>query len=171
WDNSVPFNFVFYPLPNSQGYRATAFANDVESPIPTNLKDYNLLLALMFHEIFHILYDDEVLTLQKDIRQWRDSNSSRSSRYAFTLLNESLATALGNGGYVYGKLNGKVNEGNWYGIKYISDMAKKIYPIVKEYVENQQPIDQAFIDNFIKIFDDNFSEWLLAPEFIMAGRY
>jgi len=124
----------------------------------------------MFHEMFHILYDDETLALQKEIRQWRSSNASRSSGYAFTLLNESLATALGNG-YVYGKLSGKLIEGNWYGLKYISEMAKKIYPMVKEYAEKQQSIDRAFIDNFIKIFDDNFSEWLLDPEFIMAGRY
>jgi len=171
WDNSVPFNFLFYPLPGSQGYRATAFSNDVESPLPTSFKDYNLLLSLMFHEIFHILYDDEPLALQKQIRQWRSANPSRSSHYAFTLLNESLATALGNGGYVYGKLNGKVNEGSWYGRKYISDMAKKIYPLVREYVENLRSIDQAFIDNFIKLFDDNFSEWLLDPEFVMSGRY
>ena len=170
WDNSVPFNFVFYPLPGSRGYRATAFANNAESPLPTSLTDYNLLLSLMFHEMFHILYDDETLALQKEIRQWRSSNASRSSGYAFTLLNESLATALGNG-YVYGKLSGKLIEGNWYGLKYISEMAKKIYPMVKEYAEKQQSIDRAFIDNFIKIFDDNFSEWLLDPEFIMAGRY
>ncbi|HEV8588885.1 MAG TPA: hypothetical protein VGQ72_08410 [Pyrinomonadaceae bacterium] len=170
WDNSVPFNFVFYPLPSSRGYRATAFANNAESPLPTSSTDYNLLLSLMFHEMFHILYDDESLALQKDIRQWRDSNPSRSSRYAFTLINESLATALGNG-YVYERLNGKLIEGRWYGVKYISEMAKKIYPMVKEYAEKQQSIDRAFIDNFIKIFDDNFSEWLLDPEFIMPGRY
>ena len=170
WDNSVPFNFVFYPLPNSRGWTAVAFANDAVSAIPTSLTDYNGLLGVMFHEIFHILYDDEPLAFQKDIRRWRDANHSRSSHYAFTLLNESLATALGNG-YVSGELNGKLDEGNWYGRKYISQMAKKIYPTVKEYVDKQRPIDEAFIDKFISVFDANFSDWLLDPEFIMPGRY
>jgi hypothetical protein len=170
WDNSVPFVFVFYPLPNSRGYTATAYSNIAESAIPTSLTDYNLLLSLMFHEIFHILYDAEPLTFQKDREQWRASNLSRSSHYAFTLLNESLATALGNG-YVYAKLNGKENAGNWYGRKYISMMAKKIYPLVKEYVESGRPIDKEFLDNYVKIYDDNFSSWLLELDNIMLGRY
>lgn len=125
----------------------------------------------MFHEIFHTLYDEESLALKKDIAQWIKSNPSKSAHYASgLLLNESLATALANG-YVSGKLKGKLNEGNWYNWKYINLMAKKIYPLVTDYIEKQQPIDKAFIDNYIKIFDDNFSDWLLDLDHIMSGRY
>lgn len=170
WDNSVPFIFVFYPLPNSRGYTATAFFNYAESAIPTSLTDYNSLLSVMFHEIFHILYDDESMAFQKDLQTWRLSNPSKNSHYAFTLLNESLATSLGNG-YVYAKLNGKENDANWYGRKYISQMAKKIYPMVKDYVENGRAIDKEFLDNYVKIYDDNFSSWLLELDNIMPGRY
>jgi hypothetical protein len=170
WDNSVPFVFVFYPLPNSRGFTATAYSNIAESAIPTTLTDYNGLLSVMFHEIFHILFDNEPLAFQKDIQMWRASNPSKSSHYAFTLLNESLATALGNG-YVSGKLKGKLNEANWYNRKYVSQMAKKIYPMVKEYIESQRPIDKEFLDNYVKIYDDNFSSWLLELDNIMLGRY
>lgn len=169
WDDSVPFNLVFYPLPNSRGYTATAFANNAESPIPTGLTDYKGLLSLMFHEMFHILYDNQPLALQTEMRRWRAANPSKSAHYAFTLLNESLATALGN--YVSAKLNGKLNEGSWYGRKYISEMAKTIYPLVKDYVDKQRPIDKEFIDDYIKLYDDNFSSWLLELENIMLGRY
>ena len=66
WDNSVPFNFVFYPLPNSRGFSsATAFANNSEIPIPTGMTNYNLLLGLMCHEIFHIFFDNEPLFFKK----------------------------------------------------------------------------------------------------------
>lgn len=171
WDNSVPLNFVFYPLPNSRGFTATAYSNNAESAIPTSLTNYNALLSVMFHEIFHILFDEESLALKKDMAQWINSNPSKSAHYASgILLNESLATALGNG-YVTAKLSGKLNAGNWYGWKYVSMMAKKIYPMVEEYIEKQRPIDKAFIDGYIKIFDDNFSDWLSEPDFIMAGRY
>lgn len=171
WDNSVPFNFVFYPLPNSRGFTATAFFNIAESAIPTSLTDYNGLLSVMFHEIFHILHDEQSLALKKEMAQWIKSNPSKSAYYASgVLLNESLATALGNG-YVSGKLNGKLNERNWYNRKYINLMAKKIYPLVTDYIEKQQPLDKAFIDNYIKIFDDNFSDWLLDLDHIMSGRY
>jgi hypothetical protein len=170
WDNSIPFEFIFYPLPNSRGFTATAYSNISESPIPTSLTDYKVLLSLMFHEIFHLLYDAESLALKKDILQWRKLNPSKNSLYAFKLLNESLATALGNG-YVLAKLKGKENEGNWYGIKYISMMAKKIYPMVKDYVETGRSIDKEFIDNYMKLFDDNFLDWLLELDFIMPGRH
>jgi hypothetical protein len=171
WDNTVPFNFVFYPLLNSRGFTATVYSNNAESAIPTSLTNYNALLSVMFHEIFHTLHDEESLALKKDIAQWIKSNPSKSAHYAtWVLLNESLATALGNG-YVSAKLNGKLNEGNWYNWKYINQMAKKIYPVVEEYIEKQRPIDRAFIDSYIKIFDDNFSDWLLEPELILAGGY
>jgi hypothetical protein len=171
WDNTVPFNFVFYPLPNSRGFTATAYSNHAESAIPTSLTNYNALLSVMFHEIFHILHDEQSLALKKDIAHWINSNPSKRSRYATgLLLHETLATALGNG-YVSAKLSGKLNEGNWYGWKYISQMAKKIYPVVEEYIEKQRPMDKAFIDSYIKVFDDNFSDWLLEPDLIMAGRY
>lgn len=171
WDNTVPFNFVFYPLPNSRGFTATVYSNNAESAIPTSLTNYNALLSVMFHEIFHILHDEESLALKKDIAQWINSNPSKSARYATgLLLNESLATALGNG-YVSAKLSGKLNEGNWYNWKYISQMAKKIYPVVEEYIEKQRPLDKAFIDSYIKIFDDNFSDWLVEPDLIMAASY
>ncbi|HEX8493429.1 MAG TPA: hypothetical protein VF658_11345 [Pyrinomonadaceae bacterium] len=171
WDNSVPFNFIFYPLPNSRGFTATVYANYAESAIPTTLTDYNGLLSVMFHELFHILHDEQSLALKKEIAQWIKSNPSKSARYASgVLLDESLATALANG-YVSGKLKGHLNEGNWYNSKYINLMAKKIYPLVTDYIEKQRPLDKAFIDNYIKIFDDNFSGWLLDLDFIMSGRY
>lgn len=171
WDNSVPFNFVFYPLPNSRGFTATVYSNYAESAIPASLTDYNGLLSVMFHEIFHILHDEQSLALKKEIAQWIKSNPSKNAHYASgVLLNESLATALGNG-YVSGKLNGKLNERNWYNWKYINLMAKKIYPLVTAYIEKQRPLDKAFIDNYIKIFDDNFSDWLLDVDHIMSGRY
>jgi len=50
-------------------------------------------------------------------------------------------------------------------------MAKKIYPLVKEYILKQQSIDKTFIDNYIKIYDDNFSNWSLELDNLMTNRY
>jgi len=43
--------------------------------------------------------------------------------------------------------------------------------MVKEYASLQKPIDKAFVDNYIKIYDGNFSGWLLEPDNIMTDRY
>lgn len=169
WDNSIAFNLVFYPLPNSRGWIATAFYDNAQSAIPTSLTDYNGLLSVVIHEIFHTLYDEQSSELKKEIVQWFISNPSRNSRYALRLLDESLATALGNG-YVSAKLSGKENPGNWYNDKYINHMAKKIYPMVKGYIESQRSIDKSFIDNYVRIYDDNLAVFSELNN-IMASRY
>jgi hypothetical protein len=170
WDGSIPMNMYFYPLPNARGFTATVFFNNGISAIPSTLTDYNALLSVMFHEMFHILYDEQPLAFKLQMNEWQKANPSKASHYAFALVNESLATALGNG-YVSGQLRGKLNEGNWYNRKYISEMAKKVYPLVTRYIEAGKPMDKAFIDEYIKTFDDNFSEWLYDLDFLLTGRY
>ncbi len=86
------------------------------------------------------------------------------------LLNEALATSLGNG-YVYGDLNNKLDTGIWYNRKYINLMAKKIYPLVEKYVMKQKKVDKAFIDSFITIYDNNFSSWLTEMNNLMTDRF
>ena len=169
WDDSVDFNLVFYPQPNARGWMATVFFNNAQSAIPTSLTDYNGLLSVVFHEIFHTLYDEQSPAFKNGLVGWFASNPSRNSRYALALLDESLATALGNG-YVSARLNGKENPGNWYQDKYINHMAKRIYPVVKEYAEAGRSIDKSFVDAYVRIYDANlatFSEM----ENIMSRRY
>jgi len=65
WDNSIPFKIAFYPLPNSKGFTAEAFDNYAVSAIQTDLKNYDVLLSVMLHEVFHIIYDEQSLTVKK----------------------------------------------------------------------------------------------------------
>jgi hypothetical protein len=169
WNSSVPVNFYFYPLSNSNGFTATVFFNNGISGIPSTLKDFKGLLSVMLHEIYHTLYDEQPLALKKDMYEWKKANPSKATHYAFTLLNESLATALANG-YASGQMNGKLNQGNWYNRKYINLMAKKIYPLVTQYIESGKPMDKSFIDDYIKLFEDAFSDWLHDLDFVMEYR-
>lgn len=170
WDASIPFEMAFYPLPNSQGFTAEAFFNNTVSAIQTDLKDYNVLLSVMLHEIFHILYDEQSLAVKTAIANDFKQNPSKCSNYAYLLLNEVLATALGNG-YVYEKLNGKRDTEEWYHWKYINLMAQLIYPMVTEYVLQKKPIDKFFIDNYIRQYEQNFPNWINELNHIMTYRY
>jgi hypothetical protein len=170
WDKSIPFEIAFYPLPNSQGFKANAFYNNFISAIQTNLKDYKDLFSVMLHETFHIIYDEQPLEVKKDIDRYFKENKSNSSNYAYLLLNEALATALGNG-YVYEKLDGQIDPNDWYYHKYIDLLARKIYPLVTDYINQKKPIDKDFIDNYIKIYDENFPNWINELENIMTYRY
>lgn len=170
WDNSIPFEIAFYPLPNSPGFTAQAFYNNFISAIQTNLRDYKDLFSVMLHETFHILYDEQSLEVKKDIDKFFKESKSKSSNYAYQILNEVLATALGNG-YVYEKLEGKTDSNDWYYHQYIDLLARKIYPIVTDYIAQKKPMDKDFIDRYISIYDENFPNWINELENIMAYRY
>ena len=170
WDDSFPFEIAFYPYPNSQGFTAEAFCNNAVSALSTNTKDYTTLLSVMMHEIFHILYDEQPVLIKTNIAKWFANNRSKCSAYGYLLFNEVLATALGNG-YVYESLNGKRDEGDWYDRKYINQMAKKIYPMLVDYINQKKGLDEGFVNIYIKFYEENFSDWLNEMDNLMCYRY
>ncbi|MCM0668792.1 hypothetical protein [Flavobacterium tyrosinilyticum] len=170
WDNSIPFVAAFYPLPNSKGFTASAFCNNFVSAIQTDLKSHKDLFCVMMHETYHIIYDEQSLEVKKEIDTYFKTNKSTCSNYAYQLLNEVLATVLGNG-YVYAELEGKVDSGDWYSNKYINLMAKQIYPLAKEYIDQKKPIDKNFIDSYIQLYETNFPDWINELNNIMTYRY
>ncbi|HEY1192676.1 hypothetical protein [Flavobacterium sp.] len=170
WDNSIPFEAAFYPLPNSKGFTASAFCNNFVSAIQTDLKSHKDLFSVMMHETYHIIYDEQSLEVKTAIDTYFKENKSKCSNYAYQLMNEVLATVLGNG-YVYEKLDGKLDEGEWYNNKYINLMAKKIYPLTQEYINQKKPIDKNFIDQYIQLYETNFPDWINEMDNIMTYRY
>lgn len=170
WDNSIPFEAAFYPLPNSKGFTASAFCNNFVSAIQTDLKSHKDLFSVMMHETYHIIYDEQSLEVKKEIDTYFKQNKSKCSNYAYQLMNEVLATVLGNG-YVYEKLDGKIDVADWYNNKYINLMAKQIYPLAKEYISQNKPIDKNFIDQYIQIYEANFPNWINELDNIMTYRY
>ncbi len=170
WDNSIPFEIAFYPLPNLNGFTAEAFYNNAVCAIQTDLKDYNILLSVMLHETFHILYDEQPLEVKNELYKNFEQNQSKSSTYAYLLLNEVLATALGNG-YTFENLNGKPDKGEWYNWTYINLMAKQIYPTVLEYIKLKKPIDKNFVDTYIKQYEQTYPNWIKDLNNTMTYRY
>ena len=170
WDISVPFVFCFYPLPNSRGFTATAVSNVAISAIADSLDNYEALLSVMLHEVCHVLYDERSLSLWNQMQEWFDSNPSIVHRYANSLFNEAIATAVANG-YLAAQLNGKEDTTRrWYGVKYINLMAKTAYPLVKEYIEAHKPMDRNFVDRYIQLYEGHYSDWLYDPQYLMRGR-
>jgi hypothetical protein len=124
----------------------------------------------MLHEIYHIIYDEQSLEVKTEIDKNFKESKSTVSNYAYQLLNEVLATSLGNG-YVYEKLDGKIDSGEWYNRKYINLMAKQIYPLINEYISQQKPIDKNFIDSYIAQYEKNYPNWINELDNIFTYRY
>ena len=170
WDYSVPIDIAIIPTIEEGGFTASAFFNNAVSEVPINFNQNDILFCVLTHEIFHLLYDGQSLQLKQDIQKWVSKNPSVNSQYAYLLLDEALATALGNG-YVYEGINNVTDKEDWYNVKYINLMAQKIYPLIKEYIGKKKTIDQFFINQYIKIYDENFSDWTNELEHIFTYRY
>jgi hypothetical protein len=170
WDDDVPFDIAIVPSVNGDGFSAKAFLNNAASEVPVKFDNYNILISVLMHEIFHILYDGQSLQYKLEIERWFKENPSPNTQYAYLLLNEVLATAAGNG-FVYEQLAGKLDKTGWYNNKYINKMAKKMYPAVKEYLARKNPIDQPFINAYIRAYDENFADWVNELDNLFTNRY
>ncbi|MFD1551027.1 hypothetical protein DNU06_04500 [Putridiphycobacter roseus] len=170
WDNAIIFEIAVIPSINKNGFTASAFMNNAASEIQIDFKEYDILFSVLMHEIYHIQYNEETLAFKKKMAEWFKKNPSKNSQYAYLLLNEVLATALGNG-YVYEQINKQLDEYDWYNNKYINLMAKKLYPTVKEYIMKNKSLDKAFIDKYISIYDTSFADWTNELNHILTYRY
>jgi hypothetical protein len=170
WDNSIPFEIAITPSLKEVGFSATASFNNAMSEVPLGFNEYDILFSVLMHEIYHILYDEQSAEFKWELKKWFDENASKNNQYALLLLNESLATALGNG-YVYERINQKIDSADWYNVKYINLMAKAIYPMLQEYLAYAKPIDKEFVDRYIHIYDTQFSQWAKELENLFTYRY
>lgn len=170
YDPETPFIMAAIPTLNSAGFKAGAFLNVATTEVPLNFTDYEVMFGIVMHEVYHILFDEISRERKTEIDRWFSEHPSENSRYAYLLLNEVLATALGNG-YVYHSLAGKLDPGGWYNQKYINGMAKAAYPLVREYIMEEKPLDKEFVNRYIRLFDTEFPAWAGEPEMLFTYRF
>ncbi len=172
WDFKIPFFVSLCPIPDSRakGFTATAFYNQAVSAIPQGLDNFEFLLSVMFHEAFHILYDEQSLNVKQNIAKWFESHQSNSSRYAQLLFNEAITTTLANG-HLYKNIKGELLKSPWYNNEYISKMGEALFPMVKEYINAKKPMDELFVKNYIDLFDERFPDWLKDINHLMMQRF
>ncbi len=170
WNAHVPFELCLLPSLEKNSLGARAFMNVAICEASLDLKDNKALFSVAMHEIYHILYDNQSLQTKNELKQWFDNTKSTNSQYALLLLNEVLATALGNA-YVMEQLNGKIEAHDWYDNKYITAMAKEIYPLVKSYIEHKRPLDEDFVKAYVAKYDTQFPAWAKELDHLMAYRY
>ena len=169
WDDSVPLDITIIPS-KGKGFTATAFFNQAVSEVPLDFNHNDILFSVLMHEIYHIQYDEQPLEIKQNIERWFNENSSQNSAYAYLLLDEVLATSVGNG-YVFEQLSGKPDTAEWYNNKYINLMAKEIYPTVKEYLAANKTIDRNFINKYVSIYDNKFPAWNKELDHLLTYRY
>lgn len=156
WTNDIPFIVTLYPIPGKSGNStATPHANSLCVGVLTEETRHVERMGVVLHEMCHVLYDEQPNDFQHLIEKWFDSNPSLYKQFAYNFFDEGLATALGNG-WAYKYISGALDTTEWYNNPYINGFAKALFPMVEEYLNNGQQIDQAFIDKSIELFAKKF---------------
>ncbi len=156
WDRDVPFKVCLYPIPAKRGNStATPKGNIVTCGVL--LDDYNFAntLGVVFHELCHLLYREQSVELQNQFESWFTQAKEPSKLLAYQLIDEAMATALGNG-WIYEKITGSIDTAEWYNDYYINRFAKNSYPLIKEYVSNGKTVDKHLITSLTEVYERVF---------------
>ncbi len=110
-------------------------------------------IAVIVHELVHYLFAIAPPAIHEVRLQGAlQAQNSRSSA-ALGIMNEALATAIGNG-YVEEQLQGEQFAGyferdrSFYAQPDIDTAAKSIYPLIREYLDDGRLMDEEFIDQY-----------------------
>lgn len=128
-------------------------------------------IDVIIHELCHFFYEngsvENFVKLQKEFNNY----GSVESRAAYNLLNETMATALGNG--IINKLI--MNKERWekysskeqsfYNNYHIDKAAKSILPWIEEWVSEARTLyDSEFVTKYVSSLEKSFGSELSAPK-------
>ncbi len=163
WKADLPFKVYLAPIPAESGFTTATPQGNIISYISTYIQDPDGVLAVVFHELAHLLYANQPIEFQDKMEKAFLEHDSYHKAHAYQLLNESLATAIGNG-WFYKESKGQLDERDWYHFRFINQQAKSIYPLVESYLKEGKTIDNDFVEKYIQQYAENFPEGYLEPD-------
>jgi hypothetical protein len=144
WNPEVPFHVMLYPAPTCGPYCSTVEFDVVTLSVPDKPCDVARYLAVVTHEVCHS-FNECREPRSKDPETMLAGNAEPLAVYGRLALNETLATAIGNG-WAARRLTGRLPEGPWYDNWHIETFATALYPLVDEYLEGGRVLDNEFFD-------------------------
>ncbi len=131
-------DIAFYPISYGNNINAYSIKHiETIGIFPNKPQSLSWLLsATILHEISHTIYRNSKIIKNNFLNI---KNKERN-----TTINEVFATAMG-AGWGYNKITNKIAKKPWYNNKTYDKYAKKIYPKLKRYLDNDKIIDKAFI--------------------------
>ena len=158
WPENQKFRISLFPIPKDANQSSASSYGAFESVgVIMGEKDLEGRFGVIFHEMCHSLYDAQALEFQSQISKWFGESKSSYAKMAYGWTNETLATILGNG-WAYFRITGKLDKVSWYNQPTIDGFSKALYPEVLKYLNNNQSIDQKFVETAIQVFQKTFPE-------------
>ncbi len=130
------------------------------------------------HELCHFFYDNLKPENRAELERKFFTSSRASATPAYNLLNETLATAFGNGIITravtppdkFDKYAARKNS--FYNNDSIDRSAKAILPLLDEQLKNKRTINDAgFVNEYISALEKAFGEDLLKPKLYLSEMF
>jgi len=180
-------NFYSAKLPDNYVVHFSLFYRP-ESPEPTNgqqIDNYSISeflsdekpverLDVIIHELCHFFFENGADEKFADLQKSFESSGKIGARAAYNLLNESLATALGNG--MINKLKMKKEKWEKYSSKdqsfyhnpHIDKAAKSILPWMEKWIRDGKTLyDAGFVENYLSSLEKAIGPELTSPRLIL----
>ncbi len=156
WSREPHFTIHLVPIPAGRApTTATVIQDAVILEALLNERDLAARAGVIFHEMAHAAFEAQDPHTQHQLDTWFKESPSRFAGLAYNLLNEGLATALGNG-WAFRLITGKEDDSGWYSVDEIDRGAKAATTLVREYVSNRKPIDRSFVERWIESYTRTF---------------
>lgn len=165
WPVWLPNIIAVYPVPALQGNTSgTSYGHFAEQAILLNEKEASGVLAVSFHEMAHGYYLYQSKQMKND---WAEKMAKLSlkDRYIFNaLLNEGLATILGNG-MAYELMTGSIDKSEWYNDPYIESFARSNFELIQRRFNEKTPLTTDDFNLMAKNFKQTAKDWDTTPQF------
>ncbi|MCC6747889.1 MAG: hypothetical protein IT371_09545 [Deltaproteobacteria bacterium] len=144
WPEAQPVVVVLHPIPAARGRTNATILGPVAS-VEALVDERDLVgrFGVIVHELCHALYQAQPPERQRALLGAFRRSPSPYAPHAAGLLDEALATAIGNG-WVERTLRGTADE-SWYADEDIDRFAKLLVGRVERYLEAKRPLDEAFV--------------------------
>ena len=168
WNYAIPFEIYISPIPKTSGHKMATPQGNVLSMLILDGQDLESQLSIIFHELVHILYDNQSPDLQLSLENWFMQSASSYKAKAYQIFDEAMATAIGNG-WFFKYVIGKLDDQDWYYTPYVNQQAKSIYKLVENKLSTAGKLDAKFVEQFINQYQANFPGSHLEVENFLAN--
>ena len=150
------FKVYLYLSSNKNEGRVTTFCNNILLQFMYSKRNKDI--SLILHEVCRKLYETQPINLSKKFEHFFLNHKSPYAKAMYIILNEVLATAIGNRWALMKMNHEKESKNKVHNNKYIDGLSIAILSLVMLYLEKDKKIDGEFLERSIQILAKTFIE-------------
>jgi len=173
WPLAEPIRLVPIPIPNKKGSGARSYAHQAGQTVLVEILEDDSVahrLSVAVHEMIHVLWFSLDPKRRNDIKEAFLREGGPNGQILWALLNEGLATAIGNGLYARTP-EGELPEGAWYADEVIDQFARLLAPILVESFARNEALSDDFVRAAATRFQAKFPDAATDPRFVFREIY